>query len=374
MSVRTALGFQRIEAASGLLQTARSADFPLEALATAKSTLYRTPLVVLPAEVRLGRLLGRGAYGVAYRCTVFEVSLVVKVPLDVQVMGDRLPTRASVDECARNDFAQELRNAERLLEPLNYRGARLISPSNARALHDEMLQMRAHRGYNHIHRIVHGEINGAYPMLFSEPCEGTLWEKRSAHNAPLWTTDAPEWQALARQLLSAFDYTRTRGLYHLDIKPNNVFYIGPRYMLADFGRMTSSSEMMPRSARMLVDTLLVSLGDNLRYECTRIVPDPPFDAPLQQIAQRKGSVTDALMALWDALGMRDWFEPYPPDVGARVEVLEARRASWMPPSRRAVSVAVEKRKETPEVLLFDDEASPPKAVRAKRRSGPTFLF
>jgi serine/threonine protein kinase len=290
MSVRTALGFQRIEVAGGLPQPL-SADFPLDALANAKVTLCRTPVPVQPSEVRLDALLGSGAYGAAYCCTVFDVPLVVKVPLGVPVVGDHLPTRARIDEYARDDFAQELRNAERLLEPLNYRGARRIQPSDARALHAEMLQMRAHRGYDHVHRLIHGELStGAYPMLFSEPCDGTLWEKRRARSAPLWTTDAPEWQALARQLLSAFDYTRTRGLYHLDIKPDNVFYIGSRYMLADFGRM-SSSEMMHRSARMLVDTLLVSLGDNLRYEYTRTVPDPPFDAPLQQIAQRTGSVT-----------------------------------------------------------------------------------
>jgi serine/threonine protein kinase len=330
---------------------------------------------VQPVDVLLDALLGSGAYGTAYRCTVFDVSLVVKVPNGVQVVGDRLPTRARIDANARNDFAQELCNAERLLEPLDYRGAMRIQPADARALHAEMLQMRAHPGYKHIHRLIHGELSSAYPMLFSEPCDGTLWEMRRAHSAPLWTTDAPEWQALARQLLLAFDYTRTRGLYHLDIKPDNVFYIGSRYMLADFGRMSSSE--MHRSARMLVDTLLVSLGDNLRYGCTRTVPDPPFDAPLQQIAQRMGSVTDALMALWDALGMRGWFERYPPDVGARAEVLERRRASWMPQSRQAAPVAIEKRKaeEEPQIVLVDDEGldAPPQVVHSHaRRRGPSF--
>ena len=171
-----------------------------------------------------------------------------------------------------------------------------------------------------------------------------------------------------------------RGLYHLDIKPNNVFYIGPRYMLADFGRMMSSNEEMRRSARMLVNTLLVSLGHNLRDGYTGTAPDPPFDAPLQQIAQRTGSVTDALMALWDALGMRGWFERYPTDVGARAEVLESRRASWMPPSRQAAPVAIEKRRaeEEPQIVLVDDEGldAPPQAVvrsYARQRRGPNFL-
>lgn len=384
MSVRTALGFQRIRVADGLLQPV-SADFPLDALATEPTTtLYRTPVTVLPGEVRLDGFLGSGAYGTAYRCTVFNRSLVVKVPNGVQVVGDRLPVRARIDASARNDFALELRNAERLLEPLDYRGAMRIQSADARALHAEMLQMRAHPGYKHIHRLIHGEINsaGAYPMLFSEACDGTLWERRRAHSAPLWTTDASEWQALARQLLSAFDYTRTRGLYHLDIKPDNVFYIGSRYMLADFGRMMSSDEeIMHRSARMLVNTLLVSLGHNLRDGYTGTAPDPPFDAPLQQIAQRTGSVTDALMALWDALGMRGWFQRYPPDVGARAEVLERRRASWMPPSRLAAPVAIEKRRaeeEPQEIVLVDDEGldAPPQAVvrsHARQRRGPNFL-
>jgi hypothetical protein len=211
-------------------------------------------------------------------------------------------------------------------------------------------------------------------MLLSEPCGGTLWEKRCAHHrAPLWTTDTPEWQALARQLLSAFDYTRMRGLYHLDIKPNNVFYIGSRYMLADFGRMMSGSEMMHRSARMLANTLLVSLGDNLRYERTRTVPDPPFDVPFQQIAQG-GSVTDAIMALWDALDMRGWFERYPPDVGAWVDALETRRASWMPPLLQAVPVAIErKRKEdeglpSQQIVLVDDEGLNTRTKMARKNS------
>jgi hypothetical protein len=114
MSVRTALGFQRIRVADGLLQPV-SADFPLDALATEPATLYRTPVTVLPGEVRLDGFLGSGAYGTAYRCTVFDRSLVVKVPNDVQVVGDRLPLRARIDADARNDFARELRNAERLL-------------------------------------------------------------------------------------------------------------------------------------------------------------------------------------------------------------------------------------------------------------------
>ena len=318
MSVRTALGFQRIEVQG---QPPRvSADFPLDATAP---SMRLTPVTIRPSDVRLGNLLGSGFYGTAYRCTVLSVPLVVKVPRVVDAY-ETLPPSAPISERVRSDFAEELRNAERLLEPASYKGATFLSVNRARALYAEMQRMQAHPGYRHIHRLVHGEAD-PYPMLFSEPCDGTLWELRRSSSAPYWRTDTPEWRELARQLLSAFDYTRTRGLYHVDIKPDNIFFIGDRYMLADFGAMRTDEH--DRSARQVISVLVECLGDNMRVEYTNTQPDPPFDVPFRNIAKRE-RITDSLMTLWGVLELR--FEPYPRDIGAFLANVMARRPAWMP--------------------------------------------
>jgi serine/threonine protein kinase len=324
--MRTALGFQA-RSIDGE-RPIEGSDFPDAMLRRIDSprTMQMRPIRITPVQVRLSQPpLGRGAYGVAYRCNVRDQNLVVKVPLEVAPRrGVELPEDADVDRGVRLDFDAEFRNAERLLEPASFSRATALSAQEARAILDEMDTMRAHPGYAHMHRIVHYE-RAPYPMLFSEPCAGTLWERLQSTD---WSTDSPEWRELACQLLSAFDYTRTRGLFHVDIKPDNVFYIGQRYMLADFG--LASTAHHDRSAAQVCATLVAALGANLRLKATVAQPRPPFDRPLRRIARTPEEATSVLPQLWEALGLRDFFEPYPvTDTAERIVALQSKRPLWM---------------------------------------------
>jgi hypothetical protein len=149
---------------------------------------------------------------------------VVKVPNAVAVVRGALPAYWRVaDPTIFGEYERELRTMERLLEP------------------DD--EQRRHPGYAHIHRVlVHVEcsiMDCGYPMLFSEPCDGTL-EALAARPRMYPDSDAPTWRELARQTLSGFDYMLSRRIGNVDIHCGNVFYKkrGPRtyhYVLADFG-------------------------------------------------------------------------------------------------------------------------------------------
>ena len=324
--MRTALGFQErtVIHTVGRSTGWQFPDEMLNGLRPSQSLLLR-PITITPADVRIEHpALGRGAFGYAYRCKVSDHDLVVKVPLAAAPLGwAQLPDSAPLDAEDLTDFAKELRNAARLLEPVAFSNATQLNAEQARALRREMDTMRAHPGYEHIHRIVHGE-SAPYPMLFSEACEGTLWERLQTTD---WSTDSPEWRSLACQMLSAFDYTRTRELYHCDIKTDNIFYIGERYMLADFGLASSAQHDL--SAAQLCGALVASLGGNLRLKRTLTQPRPPFAAPLQRIARDNAAATDVLPRLWTALGLSG-FAPYETsDMDARLDALEKRRPQWM---------------------------------------------
>ena len=149
-----------------------------------------------------------------------------------------------------------------------------------------------------------------------------------------------EWRDLAQQLLSAFDYTRTRELYHIDIKPDNIFYIQKRYMLADFGLCDPKAH--DESAQGLAHTLIVALGRNLREERIATHPDAPFAKPLSQLKAGR-RVAAGLMELWKALELN--FKPYDTrseDFFARLETNQ--RPSWMPaPVTRVVEPAIKRK-------------------------------
>lgn len=266
----TELGFHTVGIIEDQLHQpwSSSANFPIEDITLRRMrirrradnpTLQIVPIVIRPTEVRLLRRLGSGFFGAAYLCRVRETDLVVKVPLAIENarrLNAFLPAEAPIieDDSDFSHFERELLNAEHLLEPRFRQRREDFSIEQAETRFNIMQRMRAHPGYKHIHRIVHGEVDAArvpYPMLFSEPCEGTL-EDRLQRRA---TWDYYRWRTLAVQLWLAFDYMRARGLYHLDLKADNIFFIGERYMVADFGFCGSEPHHRERCARSIAKVL-----------------------------------------------------------------------------------------------------------------------
>ena len=298
-----------------------SADFPIDDAMLARmrmpnSVLQLTPIRIRPSEVHVYERLGNGAFGVAYQCVVRGQSLVVKVPHDIKPTSSKKAAAAAtlpeevVEENRRRNyssdfliFRDELRNAERFLEPLSYHhreqaeeGEDFLRLNQVADIHAEMARMRAHPGHQHFHRIVHGEMSGVpYPMLFSERCDGALYQRPQFGNWDILRT--PEWTNLAKQLLFAFDYMRLRGLYHMDIKPDNIFFIGQRYMLADFGEcLLANQQSHNECASSIAQVLLAAI------KCTSI---SPLETILKLMANNTDEVTRQLPKLCDGLEISD---------------------------------------------------------------------
>ena len=237
--------------------------------------------------------LGSGWYGTAYRCFVGTHELVVKVPNRVRPIRlkdyEDEQQRFVLPELDPEDFAEsfatfatEAANAEAILEPAGFsqlfrgeqrRASVHVGAPLAQALKAEMEAICSHPGYDHIHQIVHTEVwpsdDTPYPMLFSEPCVGSLKEYAIEH-CPFKSTGGHEWMHLARHLLRALEFLRWRKLAHLDVQPGksafltsdetqrlikllaaNVFIQTagngmPWYKLADFGACMGLDEALPR--------------------------------------------------------------------------------------------------------------------------------
>ena len=226
-----------------------------------EATLHR----ITPDDVELmGARLGNGRTSTAYLCRLKFApaqTLVVKVPNPVvagiteYVSDERpgtLPARWQVlNQHIFTEYEEELRTMERLLEPDEYvqrvQRSRADGQSLTRAevrrffLAREALRM--HRGYAHIHHIVHVEYGRAcgYPMFFSDPCDGTVESLTEKNTYP--DSDAPAWRELVRQTLCGFDYIVSRQIISTDIHDGNIYYKqrGPEayhYVIGDFGGFT----------------------------------------------------------------------------------------------------------------------------------------
>ena len=308
--------------------------------------------------------LGEGSFGAAYRCVVSEqYEWVVKVPYGISpvvaLSDGELVLPSTLDLSCRwcgskrtfDDFRKEAEVAEFLTEPHAYVQQLLherrhdtpvhFTRDRVRELHAEMAAIRAHPGYAHIHKLVHLEVvqswKTPYPMIFSEPCDGTLQAYVRA-SYPFSDTNAPAWRTMLRQLIAAVEFMYWRGFVHLDIHPGNIFLVAPPpgepifCKLADFGicakqdavlsrkrgmeafqpvfgqnRQTFESPECPAwtwSAGMLAMTMMGVLGDNFRqqtafanyiaritmdgpastYYLSFILPSEPFKEPLLRLA------------------------------------------------------------------------------------------
>ena len=223
------------------------------------------------ADLELMRRLGSGSYGVAYSCrlpAVFgpqpfvikiskrlvEAGLVLANMNTRRILVRPLYTAAQCQVHARavRDLKEEFTNYERIMDPLSphLQGASLTM-GITRAEHNDMLQreaaMQQHPGHAHIHRIFHMDLQ--IPAILSERCDGTLDGLRAAasnlfearfDNATQQWQFADLWKQVGREICDAVDYIRTRGLVHLDVKMQNILYIGNGnntygFKLGDYG-------------------------------------------------------------------------------------------------------------------------------------------
>jgi hypothetical protein len=223
----------------------------------------------------LGGSLSRGAYGVAFHLvrppSIYnvetQVEWVIKLPcallagacyprdngwppLRVESALKPLQTDDAERVSARQQFRQEFKNAEAILEPPLFRklhsgGGRIqiMWNGNWQRLAHERQRWRSLSGYQHLHPVLH--FDAAMPAIISARADGTLADFCRGHLPALSLTpdkDAPPlWYDFARQIVSAVTFILSNTpIAHLDIKPHNLFYTRvhgetPLLQLGDYG-------------------------------------------------------------------------------------------------------------------------------------------
>ena len=241
-------------------------------------------------EMRVEEELGRGSFGIAFKCifpslsiepltvklpkVMFERPMMLEITLDRKlheiVDSDLDSGESDDDDYGFNDlaialqkrktfaidaFVEEFTNFEQIYVPRRLKGTEHITRAQHVDLLKEQFEMELKPGRAHIHRIVH--FDASVPALFSEQCDGTLNQYRYSNvegifNASLradkhWDMSA-EWLRVAAQVGSAVNYMHDMSLAHCDININNVFYRlrngQAHYLVSDFG-LCHSLELEP---------------------------------------------------------------------------------------------------------------------------------
>ena len=229
--------------------------------------------------------IGKGAFGRVFRCTLNgNRELIVKLPttlLNLKVLeidGNGYLTRNEIytnekdkkqqDKEAKNEFMDEFKNAEDILNPLmikkmkfqaGYAHSFQTSEELSR-FHAETLEMKQHPGYAHLHKLVH--FVPEIPCILSEPCTGcvidlidTKPDIFSLNTDSIHFLTMPDiWVDIAYQMGQAMLFMRDIcKVSHNDIKPENIFYTpvdashhgsGSKYhfQLGDYGICSKSNE------------------------------------------------------------------------------------------------------------------------------------
>lgn len=165
------------------------------------------------------------------------------------------------DKTILSTIHETLQNIERI-PPLkaSYKLTHLRDPKLVLQILKEAQTMKQHPGYHHIHKILHFDRD--IPCVISEICDGSVNELNKTytanearayfghfHNVMKYGSSirqsvmSKEWLSLAYQVGQALLYMESRGLAHLDIKMDNIFYkhipFGKHgaftYYLSDFG-------------------------------------------------------------------------------------------------------------------------------------------
>ena len=216
------------------------------------------PIVLALGDIRLEKPLGEGSFGQAWTCTVARAGrFVVKFPVEAAVVPDKegwdtIPPadgKRSFSEQNIGAFQLEFTNFERMMEP-HVAGA-AASGAKYREYMEEMLRIKATPGYAHMHPLYHIAVLDTLPLIFSMPCEGSLYdyfEKLRLRNDRSLRpkrdgTPSDLWLRLALQLVLAMGFMEARDFVSVDIKAENILYrTHPmHFMIADYGMCTAAS-------------------------------------------------------------------------------------------------------------------------------------
>ncbi|MCS7016959.1 MAG: protein kinase, partial [Gemmatales bacterium] len=178
---------------------------------------------------RLDDQIGRGGFGVVFREKVDGTDLAVKISLDaMDVLAGQLP---DTDAPARPDIGQGAVSdvVQRELESL-----RLLSSLDK---HPHLLPL-----------IRYEVVLGHLVTVWELATGGTLldrlrdYQDQQRRNAPKGGEPSPsaglpleELMPYMEQLAQAVDFLNSRGVYHRDVKPQNVFLCGGQVKLGDLG-------------------------------------------------------------------------------------------------------------------------------------------
>ena len=135
------------------------------------------------------------------------------------------------------------------------------------------------------------------------------------------TLTPEEARKLGRDLLDALEIAHKHDVIHRDVKPQNIFLVGDRYLLGDFGIATSSNA--------------VTVTDS---EGRVIVGTPPYMPPEQRYGWEVGPRTDLYavgLVLYEALTQRRWSWFLPDDKPDWSKV--PRRSGMLPVLQRALA-------------------------------------
>jgi len=226
------------------------------------------PLRIAPVHVQLrdivltGKILGCGAWSVAFPCTVWNrVDCVVKFPGANYSRLERFPICLSEAWNWKEKFTlsymfeKELVVSRSMLDPENAPSSEIsLTAAEARALARAYRRRHEHPGFQHIHRVLHVELE--FPLLLSERCDTTVAILGSrGYYSP--NTSSEKWRRVAHQSWLGFDYMlRGCGLVHNDLHTSNIYATAQggdvyNYKLADYDNVGTVKGKWQRSSNVM---------------------------------------------------------------------------------------------------------------------------
>ena len=253
-------------------------------------------------DVELGKVLGRGSYGVTYTCIIKKRGMVIKFNPKHNVRIKRVhKADTESDQATKNEdddknkedkatktvfafnqldpetlrdiydeYREEFSNFERIMEPASFKKYTRdqerwvtwdgVSQEANRRQYDELKRdlelFQAHPGYEHMHKLLHFDTKDNISFILSERCDDSLenlMEKHcdeSIHEFKPAADGSPSklWLLLAEHLTYATLFMQERGLVNVDIKPSNILYVDrggqKHFMISDYG-MCSEADYIP---------------------------------------------------------------------------------------------------------------------------------